>query len=93
MDSKFEFPNEVEINWRDELVGKHIAIYWDGDQTYFPCTVVKYDGQRDKFHVFYESDQRKKYIENLRRTAWKIWKGSEEEYKQLYPPVVGAKFL
>lgn len=94
LDSKFEFPNQAEINWGPELVGRHISIFWDGDQVYFPCTVVKFDDQRDKIHVLYENDPTgRKYVESLRRTVWKLWKGTEEEYKQLTKPQVSVNCL
>ena len=78
---KFEIPTAEQQLGGEALVGKKISIYWDGDAAFYPCQVTKYDAVRDKYQVLYENDSSGiAYDENLSKSVWKIWTGTDEEY-------------
>lgn len=78
---KYRFPNREEKQLGPELVGKKVAIYWDGDKVYYPATLTSYNENTQKFCVEYEEDStNEKYDEDLKSSGWKIWGGTEAEY-------------
>lgn len=77
----YRFPTREEKQFGQELVGKKITIYWDGDNVFYPCTVIEFDSSNGKFNVEYEENSDgEKYSEDLKTSTWKIWAGTEEEY-------------
>lgn len=73
IDDGFEVPSSLEASWTEELVGHRITIFWDGDNAFYPCLVVRYHPMKDKFSVRYENDDSGvEYLENLRKASWKI---------------------
>lgn len=76
-----------------EFVGVKISIFWDGDNVYYPCTVVRYDSEKDEFFVKYDSDKGDvEHCEDLRNGKWKVAVESvgklESQYK---PPTIEEK--
>lgn len=63
-------------------VGSRIAIYWDGDDDYYPCRVTSIvDGPHHKYTVLYEEDETHlQYEEDLEKSKYLIWSGTDEEY-------------
>ena len=81
MSDHYRFPTREEKQLGPELVGKKIAIYWDGDKVYYPGFVTGYDESTHKFEVEYEEDStHEKFDEDLRTSGWKIWGGTDAEY-------------
>lgn len=81
MSDNYRFPTREEKQLGAELVGKKIAIYWDGDKVYYPGIVTGYDEITQKVWVEYEeNDSGEKYSEDLRSSGWKIWGGTDAEY-------------
>jgi hypothetical protein len=80
--SQFREPNSEELLLKSDLIGKHIKIYWDGDDVFYPADVVSYDEASKLHSVLYENDETEKlYSENLLGSIWKIWCGTEEEFE------------
>lgn len=64
-----------------ELIGKRIAIFWDGENTYFSATVISFNLTESKHYVRYDNDDTSDlYPEILNDQPWKIWGGSEDEF-------------
>lgn len=81
MTDAYRFPSRDEKLLGQELIGKKITIFWDGDNVFYPCTVTGYDGSNGKFTVEYEENSSgEKYTEDLKSSTWKIWAGTDEEY-------------
>lgn len=81
MSDNYRFPTREEKQYGVELVGKKIAIYWDGDDVYYPGVVTGFDENTQKFTVEYEEDStNEKYMEDLKSSSWKIWAGTDDEY-------------
>lgn len=77
----FDKPSAVEINSGLELVGRKIAILWDGDKVFYPAVIARHDPSNGAFVVKYHNDESDaEYLENLRKTVWKIWRGTDEEF-------------
>jgi hypothetical protein len=64
------------------VVGSRIAIYWDGDDEYYPCRVTTIlDGLHHKYTVLYEEDETDlQYEEDLEKSKYLIWSGTDEQY-------------
>lgn len=85
----FGKPTTLEQQWGEDLVDKCIAVYWDGDNVYYPCTVTRYEVERDRFSVVYLNDSAGgEYAENLRKISWKLWRGSKEECSEFFRKTV-----
>lgn len=81
MADKYRIPSAEEKQLGQELIGKKITIFWDGDNVFYPCIVTEYDATNDKFGVVYEENSTgEKYTEDLKSSAWKIWAGTDAEY-------------
>lgn len=81
MTDSYRFPSRDEKLLGQELIGKKITIFWDGDNVFYPCTVTGFDGSNGKFTVEYEENSSgEKYTEDLKSSSWKIWAGTDEEY-------------
>lgn len=66
-------PTEEESQWVEELVGRRISVFWDGDQVFYPALVTRYDEAKEKFLILYEGDEGgREYVEDLRNVVWKI---------------------
>eukprot|EP01037_Dinobryon_pediforme_P031836 gene31836-36509_t len=77
----FDKPSTVEINSGFELVGRKIAILWDGDKVFYPAVIARHDPSNGAFVVKYHNDDSDaEYLENLRKTVWKIWRGTDDEF-------------
>ena len=79
-------PTDAELLTSLEI-GTRIAIYWDGDDEYYPCTItgiVDIDGSNHhKYTVLYEEDDSElHYEEDLSKSKYMIWSGTEEQYAQ-----------
>lgn len=84
----FEFRDclEEDRNCGDELSGCKISIYWDGDNVYYPGTVISFDSNSKKHSVVYDNDDSNlEYEEDLLVSQWKVlvnrengerWKGN-----------------
>jgi hypothetical protein len=80
----YEIPTSEEKSSDGHLVGARITIYWDGDDAFYPARVMSYDKSQDSYVVFYENDSSGvKYTEDLKRSTWKLWKGSDEDYSKM----------
>lgn len=92
MADRFDVPTAEDKASKEGLIGKRITIYWDGDQAFYPCKVVSYDEDRDKYQVLYENDPTGvTYEENLRQSVWKIWNKSDEEYMTMLQEQVSCR--
>jgi len=63
-------------------IGTRIAIYWDGDDEYYPCRVSGIiDDRHHKYSVLYEEDESElQYEEDLVKSKCLIWSGTDEQY-------------
>lgn len=81
-ESLFDFPPENHDFLGKELIDKHIEIYWDGDDVYYPAYVKDYNEETGKHIVAYDSDGKSAlYDEDLKESKWKIWVGTNEQYE------------
>jgi hypothetical protein len=86
LEDKFIIPESNQYG--ENLIGKRISIFWPGDNVYYQALVIKYDEPKDKHIVLYENDfSGKQYNENLRKSHWKIWSGTDEEYVETFTKV------
>jgi hypothetical protein len=61
------------LKFPGEFVGCNISIFWDGDNVFYPCTVVRYDTETDKFAVRYVNDEtNEESIEDLQTSKWQV---------------------
>lgn len=76
--------SEAESYLTPLAVGTRIAIYWDGDDEYYPCRVTSIvDGPRHKYTVLYEEDDTElQYEEDLEKSKYLIWSGTDEQYSK-----------
>jgi hypothetical protein len=94
MEEKYGDPTYEEVRAPDGLSGKRITIFWKGDNVYYPCLVKKYDAKKERHVVLYENDESgKEYLENLRKSGWKIWRGTEQEYVEYIAQVRHREFF
>ena len=64
------------------LVGKRISLWWDGDAIFFSAKVVDFDAAGNTHNVRYDNDDTYElYPETLNKQPWKIWTGSEDEFR------------
>lgn len=81
MSDQYRIPTNEEKSQKQDLIGKKITIFWDGDDVYYPGVVKGYDEKDDKYSVLYDGDiSGEVYTEDLVQSAWKIWAGTDEEY-------------
>jgi hypothetical protein len=77
----FSEPGGEQQFYTTELIGKRIAIFWDGDDTYFSAMVVSYNLTENQHYVKYDNDDTSDlYPEALDNQPWKIWGGNEDEF-------------
>lgn len=90
----FDKPSTVEINSGFELVGRKIAILWDGDKVFYPAVIARHDPSNGAFVVKYHNDDSDaEYLENLRKTVWKIWRGTDDEFVAYFNQPVSSLWL
>lgn len=76
----FRDPSEEEKRNEDDLTGRKIAIFWDGDDVFYNGEIVSYDSVKKVFMVKYDNDSTGEvYEENLFATVWKIWDDKSED--------------
>ncbi len=63
------------------LVGSHIEIYWDGDDAFYPGSVVGFNEETMRHQVVYENDEGRVTDEDLLSSEWNLWVGTDEEYE------------
>ena len=69
----FRYPTVDEKNLGSALVGRSVAIYWDGDDAFYPATVISFTEESHRYIVRYLNDETgAEYEENLNETPWKI---------------------
>lgn len=89
----YEVPSAEDINSNERLVGSRITVYWDGDDAFYPCRVMSYDKMQDRYIVLYENDPSQvRYPEDLKKSTWKLWKGSDEDYMKMLAEQVSPYF-
>jgi hypothetical protein len=90
---QFTKPTLNEVQGPTSLIGAKIAIFWDGDQVFYPCMIMNHDPVKTRFIVKYENDEGgAEYAENLRVTPWILWRGTTEEYYEYFKRTVSAIF-
>ena len=78
----FREVTETEKFGKEELLGRLIKIYWDGDDVFYSAKIKSYNPANDTFMVKYENDDEgPEYEENLRDTIWRISDGTSDDYK------------
>jgi hypothetical protein len=81
MSDMFCEPGGEQQFYTTELIGKRIAIFWDGDDTYFSAMVISFNLTENKHYVRYDNDDTSDlYPEALDDQPWKIWGGNEDEF-------------
>ncbi len=90
----YEIPSQDDIHGNERLVGARITVYWDGDDAFYPCRVVNYDKSQDRHTVLYENDASGvRYSEDLKKSTWKVWKGTDEDYMKMLQEQVSSIFI
>lgn len=92
--NQFEKPSLQEVYGGEGLIGKKIAILWDGDKVFYPANIIRYDPSTQAYTVCYHKDDSgSEYAENLKKTVWKVWRGSDEEFEAYFNQEVGENFI
>lgn len=80
---KYRNPEPDEIKTRLP-VGTRLNIYWNGDKRYYPCKIVGFNDKKHHiYNVLYEEDDSGiQYNEDLNKSKFKIWAGTDEEYEE-----------
>lgn len=77
----FRNPTKEERSGDERLVNQRIAIYWDGDNVYYPGRVVSYNAEAATAQVLYENDESgEQYEESLAEVRWLLWDESAENH-------------
>ena len=74
-------PAEEKPQHSAGLVGSHIEIYWDGDDAFYPGSVVGFNEETMCHQVVYENDEGRVTDEDLLSNEWNLWVGTDEEYE------------
>ena len=75
-------PTAEQLTSTVGLTGKRISLWWDGDAVFFSAKVVDYEAAGNVHNVRYDNDDTYElYPETLSKQPWKIWTGSEEEFR------------
>jgi hypothetical protein len=73
----FRVPTDIEKKYGDQLIGRRIRIYWDGDDAFYPGSVTSYDPETGLHKVLYENDATgDPYEENLAESKWELFDGA-----------------
>ena len=76
----FRLPTDDETSLKEELVGRVISIFWDGDSSYYPCEVLAFKGESNTYVVKYYGSDNEISDEKLTESVWLIWSGSKVDY-------------
>lgn len=77
----FRDATEEERNLREQLVGRRVSIYWEGDSVFYPGKVVDYDEMNQLYKVQYDEGDEPPYDEDLSNLPrWMIFEGTEADY-------------
>lgn len=91
--NQFGKPTPQEVVLGEQLIGKKIAILWDGDKVFYPASIIKYDPSSRAYTVVYHKDESgSEYVENLLKTVWKIWRGTDAEFEDYFNQEVSGKY-
>lgn len=84
-------PTEEEKRNPSSLIGSRVAIWWDGDNVFYPCQLLTYNSVTSTCMVLYENDAtNQQYEENLNETRWKLWDNQVSNDDESHLVVVGS---
>eukprot|EP01041_Mallomonas_annulata_P003345 gene3345-6619_t len=78
----YQKPSIDERSLGQNLAGRHIDIFWDGDNVYYPATIIGYSSEKKLYTVRYDEGD-EEFEEDLANIEWRLWNGTEEEYHAL----------
>ena len=81
--SAFRECADEEKSSGDDLVGRIVSIFWDGDDEYYPCEVTSYNDSSKEHTVVY-FDGNEKSSEVLSEVKLKLWSGTKSEFNAYY---------
>lgn len=79
----FQEPTDAQKAALTSIVDHIIEIFWDGDDVYYPCTVLSVNGDNN-VSVRYFGDSEDPADENLLESKWRIWNGRKDVFVKKY---------
>ena len=84
-------PSQEELSDANSVIGKRVAIFWDGNGVYFFAEIISYDAETQRHRARYEASEdsdEAEEEEDLKASIWKVWAGDRTFIK-----VCDFKFL